>query len=122
MLCTVPDKILANWLSDKEYIVASDEGEGMAICAGHWLATNTRATLAISADGFCNTLNCLTSYVIPENIEMDIIISTGRQEPPHKVMSDILNQLLNIIPYDSSRIFIRILQKEKDGNNCFFSR
>ena len=41
---------------------------------------------------------------------MDIMISTGRQEPPHKVMTDIFDDLLRLIPYDPERIFISIMR------------
>ena len=42
MLIGVPDKKLATWLGDKEYIMASDEGEAVAIAGGYWLATKER--------------------------------------------------------------------------------
>ena len=107
----ISDKILFNWLKGKEYMNCSDEGEGLAIGAGFYLATGKRATVFMSADGLCNALNFLTSWIIPEKIEMDLVISTGRVEPPHKVMTDILPWLIKLLPYDPTRIHFNIMQK-----------
>lgn len=100
------------WLGEREYMNCSDEGESVAIAAGHYLATDERATAFMSADGFCNALNFLTSWIIPEGIEMNIVISTGRTEPPHKVMTDILADLINILPYDPKRISFEFVRRE----------
>jgi len=112
LIVTVPDKISAPLLEDEDYVMATNEAECIAIAAGQWLAVKERATVIISADGFCNALNIITSYIIPENIEMDIVISTGRQEPPHKVMSDILEPLIKLLPYDKKRISIKLFKKD----------
>jgi sulfopyruvate decarboxylase TPP-binding subunit len=108
----ISDKVLSEWIKDKKYIGASDEGEAVAIGAGHYIQTGERATVFMSADGFCNALNALTSWIIPDEIEMDLVISTGRQEPPHKVMSDILPKLIAILPYDNKRISFTIIEKQ----------
>jgi len=107
----VPDKLLSEYLKDKVYLTATDEGEAVGYGAGYYLATGKRANVFMSADGFCNALNALTSYVIPEGIEMNLIISTGRQEPQHKVMSDILEDLIKLLPYDTERISLEIIRK-----------
>ena len=105
----VPDKRLALWLKKKKYISASDEGEAVGIGAGYYLATKKRATVFMSADGFCNALNPITSWIIPDKIEMDFLISYGRQEKQHKVMSDILLKMIKLMPYDSKRISFRFV-------------
>ena len=107
----VPDKLLAKWLEGKEYIVSSDEGEAIGIAGGYYLATKKRATAFMSADGFCNALNPLTSWIIPDGIKMNLVISSGRQEKQHKVMSDSLKAILKIIKYDAKRIHFTILSK-----------
>jgi len=109
MIVGIPDKKLKAWINDREYVVCSDEGEAVAIGAGHWLATGKRAEVFMSADGLCNALNFLTSWVIPEEIQMNLIISTGRQEPSHKVMTDILSMLLYLLPYDTEKISVEIV-------------
>ena len=106
----ISDKLLMPWLKGKEYMDCANEGEAIAIAGGYWLATNKRATVFASADGFCNQLNFLTSWVIPQEIEMNLIISTGRTEPPHKVMTDILPDLLKIIPFDTKRISLEVVR------------
>jgi len=111
MLVSIPDKILASWLKNKKYISPADEGEGISIAGGYWLATGKRATVAMSADGFCNALCPLTSWIIPEGIEMDIVISTGRQEPQHKVMSDLIEGLILDLPYDTEKVSIKLIEK-----------
>lgn len=111
MLVCIPDKILTKWLGKKKYIVPTDEGEGIGICAGYYIATGKRATMVMSADGFCNALNPITSLIIPEGIKMNIIISTGRQEPQHKVMSDILEKMIKLLPYETKNIYFKIIRK-----------
>jgi len=106
----VPDKKVAEWIKGKDYISCCDEGEAVGVGAGIYLATKKRATVFMSADGFMNALNPLTSYVIPEGIEMDLVIGTGRQEPQHKVASDILEEIIKILPYDAERISFKFIR------------
>ena len=108
----VSDKILMPWLEGKNYITAADEGEAMAIGAGYWLATGERANVFMSADGFCNALNPFTSWIIPDGIEMNIIISTGRQEDHHKIMSDILEDIIKMTNYDPGRVDFQYIRKQ----------
>lgn len=112
MFIGVPDKILIPWLKDKDYIVATDEGEAVGIAAGYYLATKIPATVFMSADGFGNALNPLTSFVIPEDIKMNFVISIGRQEPSHKVMTDTLWPIILKLPYDPERISFQLIRKE----------
>lgn len=106
----VPDKKLAHYLKYKDYMIASDEGEAVGIAAGYYLATGKRATVFMSADGFCNALNPITSYLIPNGIEMNFIISSGRQEPQHKVMSDSLYKIIKSICYDARKLDFSVLK------------
>lgn len=112
LIVGVSDKLLMPWLEGKDYMDCSDEGEAVAIAAGHFLATAERATVFMSADGFCNALNFITSWVIPDRIKMNLVISTGRQEPQHKVMSSLLPIILKMLPYDPNRLHIEIVQKQ----------
>lgn len=110
----VSDKILVPWLTwnKREYMDCSDEGEAVAIGAGYYLATGKKANVFMSADGFCNALNFLTSWIIPGGIKMHLVISTGRTEPPHKIMTDILSDMLKLLPNESENITIEIVRKE----------
>ena len=111
MLIGVTDKILAPWLEGKEYFSVSDEGEAVGVAAGYWFATGKRADVFMSADGLCNALNFITSWVIPNGIEMNLIISTGREEPPHKVMTDMFDDLIKLIPFNYEKVSLNIMRK-----------
>ena len=105
----IPDKLLINWLKGKKYIIAADEGEGTSICCGVYLATGKKATMFLSADGFMNALNCITSYMIPEKIPVNFVISTGRQEPQHKMASDLLPKLLEELKLEKIGCKIKLI-------------
>lgn len=109
MIIGVPDSKLKPWLRGKEYVIAADEGEAVGIATGYYLATGKRATVFMSADGFCNALNPITSLVLPYEIPMNFIISTGRTEPQHKEMSDKLERLINLI-YDTGECNIELIR------------
>jgi len=111
MLIGVTDKILAPWLEGKEYFSVSDEGEAVGVAAGYWFATGKRADVFMSADGLCNALNFITSWIIPNGIEMNLIISTGREEPPHKVMTDMFDDLIKLIPFNYEKVSLNIMRK-----------
>ena len=109
MLVGVPDKKLNKYIKRRKYLIASDEGEAVGIAAGYYLATKRRGMVFMSADGFCNALNPITSYVIPEKIEMNFLISTGREEPQHKVMTDILYKIIKALPYDARKVSFEVV-------------
>lgn len=112
-LVGIPDKLLQKrWLGNKKYIMPADEGEAVAIGCGYFYATGKRATVFFSADGFANALNPITNLVIPFNIKMNIVVSYGRQELPHKVMSDMLLPLIKLLPYDAKKLHFKFVQKE----------
>ncbi len=115
MKIALQDKVIKGYMDYKgihDFLDVSNEGEAIAIAAGYWLGSKKRADVYFSADGFCNALNFITSWIIPEGIEMNIYISSGREEPPHKVMTDILPQMLEMIPYDYSKLYIEIIYKK----------
>lgn len=111
----ISDKVMATWLGDQEHITTADEGEAIGIAGGYWLATGKRATAFMSADGFFNALNPITSWVIPAEIEMNIIISTGRTEPSHFVATEMLEPIINLLnTYEgfTKRVHIDLVRKE----------
>ena len=93
----VPDSKLKEYLKDKSYLVATNEGEAIGIATGYYLATGNSANVFMSADGFCNALNPLTSLVMPYQIEMNLIIAVRTDEPQHKVMGEKAVQIMNDI-------------------------
>lgn len=110
LIVGIPDKLLKDWLGDKEYIKPSDEGEGVAIGAGYYLATKKPATVFMSADGLMNALNPLTSWIIPEGIKMNLVISVGRTEPQHIVATKITKPILKLL--DTKNLDITIIEKK----------
>jgi len=93
----VPDSKLNKWLEGKEYMIATNEAEAVAIATGHYLATGERATVFMSADGFCNALNPLTSLVIPYQIEINFVIGMRTDEPQHIVMGEKVAEILHLL-------------------------
>lgn len=101
------------WLEGKEYMDCANEGEAIAIVGGYTLATGKRGVAFMSADGFFNALNFITSWIIPEGIPMHIVISIGRTEPPHKVATDITEVIIDLLnQYDTGRISYEFVRKE----------
>lgn len=108
----IPDKLLVSWLKNKEYLICSDEAEAVALMAGYYLATKKTGTVFVSADGFMNILNYLTSWIIPEGIPINLVISLGRQEPSHKVASDIIKPIIDLLKrYDAGKIHYQFIKK-----------
>jgi len=96
----VPDSKLKDFLKDKKYLVVADEGEAVGVAAGYYLATGKKATVFMSADGFCNALNPITSLLIPYKIPCDLVISKRDDEPQHKVIHDSIHQIIKAVVGD----------------------
>lgn len=115
MKIVLADKVLHKLITEKdfgEFITPSDEAEAIAIAGGYWLATGKKAEVYISADGFMNTLNFITSWVIPEKIGMHLIISIGRTEPSHIVATEITPDILRILEtYDNEKFSYELINK-----------
>ena len=113
MIIGISDKALQPWLKDKKYITASDEAEAVAMAMGYWYAKKEKATVFMSADGFMNCLNFLTSWAIPEKIEMNFVISYGRTEKPHYIASELLPEIIKLLlKYDTETISYELVPKE----------
>lgn len=113
MYVGISDKVLMPWLKGKKYLDCSDEGEAVAIAAGYYLATGKKGTAFMSADGFMNALNFITSWVIPEKIPMHIVISIGRTEPPHYIATEITKPIIKMLEkYDSKNISYEFVQRK----------
>lgn len=92
MLVGVPTSKLKDFLKDKDYIVATDEGSAVGMAVGYYLATGKTGTVFMGADGFLNAMNVLTSLVIPYEIPVDWVISVGREEEWHKEASNFVKE------------------------------
>lgn len=109
----ISDKVIMPWLEGKEYVDCANEGEAIAIAAGAYLADGKKHTAFMSADGFMNALNFITSWIIPEEIPIHIVISIGRMEKPHYVATEITEPIINLLKkYDvSKRISYEFVRK-----------
>lgn len=116
MLIGIPDKVLVPWLGRKKYIVCSDEGEAIGIGVGYFLATGKPATVFMSADGFMNALNPITSLVVPYNIKMKVVISFGRHEAQHILASELLEDIIRLIRKKNKNaaktLIVELIRKE----------
>jgi len=97
MIVGVPDSKLADWLKDKEYIVATDEGEAVAIAAGYYLATGKPATVFMQSDGYSNALNAITTLMMPYNITFELKLSVRTDKPQHEIMGKKIYELMDLI-------------------------
>lgn len=112
MIVGVSDKLMMPWLKGKKYLDCSDEGEAVGIGMGLYLATGKPATVFMSADGFMNALNPITSEVIPRNIKMNIIISIGRKESQHIIATDLVPKIIKELNEIPSSIHFKLIEKK----------
>ena len=112
----VPDSTFKSWMSfldmdktDLTNIIAVNECEATAICAGYHLSTGKVAVLYMQNDGFGKTVNPLTSLCNPEVYSIPILLMIGwrgepgkKDAPQHHKMGKILLELLDLleIPYE----------------------
>jgi phosphonopyruvate decarboxylase len=87
----------------EDFLVATDEGEAVAIGAGYYLATGDIAKVYMDGNGFSNALDAITSLLIPYKIPVDIIIAK-RDEPWHCVMGNNIERIADIIGYNRIHI------------------
>ena len=110
----VPDSTFKGWISfisQNKYfknIVAANECEATAICAGHYLATKKMGTLYMQNSGLGKCVNPLTSLCDKEVYGIPMLLMIGwrgepgkKDEPQHKKMGRITLPLLDCleIPY-----------------------
>ena len=112
----IPDSTFIDWMKflaeqdDKllTNIIACNECESIAICAGYYLASGKIGVAYMQNAGFGKTINPLTSLCDPEVFSIPILLMIGWRgepgkpdEPQHKKMGRIMNLLLKDleIPY-----------------------
>lgn len=101
--CGVPDSILGGFikcLEEKgENLVVANEGGGVALAAGYYLATGKVGVVYMSNAGLGNCVNPLTSLTNEEvyGIPMILLIGYRRGEAQHKKMGEITVQLLEMM-------------------------
>lgn len=107
----VPDSVLEPFCSyldfaktRREHIIASNEGNAVALAAGNYLATEKLSIVYMQNSGFGNALNPLTSLTNEESYGIPMLVFIGwrgapgvTDEPQHMLMGGILEQLLRLL-------------------------
>jgi phosphonopyruvate decarboxylase len=136
----VPDSLLkdfclyiSNTVSPQQHIIASNEGNAIALATGYHLATGGFGLVYMQNSGLGNAINPLTSLTNPAVYGIPILLLIGWRgepgvldEPQHVKQGSITTNLLEVldIPYEilpndrnSARVvlnkFIKILEEEK---------
>jgi len=112
----VPDSLLKDFCSylqdnipKEKNIIAANEGNAVAIAAGHFLATGYPALVYMQNSGLGNAVNPLVSLADSEVYGIPILLLIGwrgepnvKDEPQHKKQGKITTKLLEVleIPFD----------------------
>lgn len=113
----VPDTTLKDlinrWESNPKvkHIIATNEGEALAIGVGYFLATGNRPVVYMQSDGFCNAMNPLTSLVIPYGIPVKFIIGLRKDHPQHEVMGENFEKLREM--FETEYLTFEIYEKRR---------
>ena len=92
----VPTSKAGKWLGKKKYIVATDEGEAVALACGEYCATGIPATVVMGENGLLNALDAIITLSQLHEIPIDLKIFARDDEPQHKMVTDKLPQLLEL--------------------------
>ena len=111
----VPDSLLKDFCayvtdhsSDKDHIIAANEGNAIALAAGYHLATKKSGVVYLQNSGLGNCINPLTSLTDKEIYSLPLLLLIGwraepgkKDEPQHLKMGRITVPLLQTleIPY-----------------------
>jgi phosphonopyruvate decarboxylase len=130
--CGVPDSLLKDFCafvsdntSQKNHIIAANEGSAIALATGYHLATKKIPLVYLQNSGLGNTINPLLSLADPEVYGVPMILLIGwrgepgfKDEPQHIKQGRIQNRLLESleIPYyilgsENSSNYEQILEK-----------
>ena len=101
----VPDSLLKDFIkeineSEAQHIVATNEGQAVAIAVGAMLA-GKKPCVYLQNSGIGNIINPLTSLCIPANVCPILVIGHRHTLPQHKVMGEIDKDLMKLIGYEN---------------------
>ncbi|MFA4999772.1 MAG: phosphonopyruvate decarboxylase [Patescibacteria group bacterium] len=111
----VPDSLLKNFCSylmdwaGENHIISANEGNAVALAAGHYLATGNIGLVYMQNSGIGNAVNPLVSLVDPEVYSIPMLIVVGwrgepniKDEPQHIKQGEVTEKLFEAlsIPYD----------------------
>lgn len=121
--CGVPDSLLKDlcaYISDntnaQNHIVCANEGNAIALCAGHYLANSTPGLVYMQNSGLGNCINPLLSLVDEEVYKIPLLMLIGwrgevgtKDEPQHIKQGKVSDKILKACQIDFS-----ILPQDKD--------
>ena len=96
MIYTVPTTKAKQFLSENPYIVASDEGEAIALACGEYLVRGEKATVVMGENGFLNALDAIITLSQLHEIPIDLKIYLREDEPQHAMAAKGVRQILDI--------------------------
>lgn len=95
----VPTSKAQKWLNFQEQsnlIIATDEGEAIALACGEYLATGIPAKVVMGENGLLNALDAIITLSQLQEIPIELHIFPRNDEPQHKMVSDGLADLLRL--------------------------
>jgi len=107
----VPDSLLKDFCAyitdhadDREHIIAANEGNAVALAAGHYLGTGRTALVYLQNSGLGNTVNPLLSLNDPEVYGIPVLLMIGwrgepgvKDEPQHIKQGRITTDVLDVM-------------------------
>ena len=96
----VPTSKANKMLEFENYIVASDEGEAIALACGEYLATNIPAKAVMGENGLLNALDAIITLSQLHEIPVELFVFPRTDEPQHKMVTDGLDTLLKTYKID----------------------
>ncbi|MBO6272471.1 phosphonopyruvate decarboxylase [bacterium] len=107
--CGVPDSLLKNfcaYVTDnaKNHTITANEGNAVALAAGHYLATGRPALVYMQNSGIGNCVNPLLSLIDEEVYNIPLLMLIGwrgepdkKDEPQHVKQGKVTNKLLEVM-------------------------
>ncbi len=105
----VPDSLLKNFCSyvtdhAAHHVIAANEGNAVALAAGHYLATGKPALVYMQNSGLGNAVNPLLSLTDPDVYSIPMVLLVGwrgepgvKDEPQHRKQGEVSRALLDAV-------------------------
>lgn len=96
MIYTVPTTKAKQFLEENDYVMASDEGEAVAMAVGDYLATGNIPIVVMGENGLLNALDALITLVNLYEVPIDLRLYVRDDEIQHKMVADGVRDILDI--------------------------
>jgi len=122
----VPDSLLKNFIKaiddsflSENHVIAANEGNAIALAAGHYISTNCPSIVYLQNSGLGNAINPLVSLTNDKVYSIPMMLMIGwrgepgtKDEPQHLKQGQITEELLDIltIPYFKINSFTNIAE------------